>query len=170
MYNSCDSCRWKSTKAVSDIKLIKSYIHGASNVPLLSKTIGQLVDDQAERRPDDEVFILPFQNIRKTFAEFRKDVDAFAAGLLALDLKRADRVGMWGQNSYEWLVTQFAAAKAGFILVNVNPAYRSHELEYCLNKVQVKALVCPSAANHTEILQKLSPDLLSRKKGTKTEK
>ena len=75
------------------------------------------------------------QGVRWTYRELGEKVDAFAAGLLALGLEPGDRVGIWSPNNAEWVVTQFATAKAGLILVNINPAYRAAELEYALNKV-----------------------------------
>ncbi|OQV14640.1 Acyl-CoA synthetase family member 2, mitochondrial [Hypsibius exemplaris] len=146
----------------SSPKRTHSYVHGASNIPLLSTTLGELVDQQAEALPDRELFVVRHQNIRRTFAQFKVDVDKFASGLCQLGLNRGDRVGIWGPNSYEWLVTQYATAKAGFILVLVNPAYKTHELEYCLNKVQIKALVTAEGVKsqlYYPMLEELSPGL-----------
>lgn len=143
-----------------------SYNHGTSDVPFLGVTIGQLVDQQAEIRPDKEVFVVPFQNIRKTFSEFKGDVDAFGCALLSLGLKHGDRVGMWGPNSYEWMVTQFATAKLGLIMVNVNPGYKAHELEFCLRKAQVKVLVAAEKNYDSEsvgMLEQILPDFSSHK-------
>ena len=159
--------RKNSTKTSAAPKRTHSYVHGASSVPLLSKTIGQLVDEQADAFPDKELFVLRHQNVRKTFSDLKRDVDKFASGLFRLGLTRGDRVGIWGPNSYEWLVTQYATAKAGFILVNVNPAYKAHELEYCLNKVQIKALVTAEGLKSTlyyPILEELNPGLRAGKK------
>lgn len=143
-----------------------SYVHTSSDVPFLSKTMGQVVDEQAEVHCDEEAFILPFQNIRKTFAEFKEDVDAFGSGLLALGLQRGDRVGMWGTNSYQWLLTQFATAKAGLVMVCVNPGYKANELAFCLETAQIKVLIA-SEENYTSkslaTLEQISPDLLSLK-------
>src|SRR3546814_9250800 len=85
------------------------------------------------------------QNLRWSYRELARQVDALAAGLLALGLKRGDRIGIWSPNSSEWVLTQLATAKAGLILVNINPAYRLAELDYALNKVACKALIAHPA-------------------------
>ncbi|MGH0161475.1 UNVERIFIED_CONTAM: hypothetical protein FKN15_067805, partial [Acipenser sinensis] len=94
-----------------------SYIHGTSSWPLLPKTVGQCLDDMVEKLPEREALVFMRDGIRKTFAEFKQDVDQLAAGLLALGLKRGARLGMWGPNTYEWLMIQFATAQTGIILV-----------------------------------------------------
>jgi fatty-acyl-CoA synthase len=119
----------------------RSYSQGVSTAPLLHQTIGETLDRAAERWPDQEAVVVRDQNIRLTFAELRREVDRLAAGFLALDLKPGERIGIWSPNRIEWVLTQYAAAKAGLILVNINPAYRIAELEYALNKVQCRALV-----------------------------
>ncbi|XP_047483965.1 medium-chain acyl-CoA ligase ACSF2, mitochondrial-like [Penaeus chinensis] len=99
--------------------------------------------DRAERSfGDREAVVSVHQGVRKTFSQVKEESGLVAAGLLAAGLEPGDRLGIWGPNSYEWFLTQFAAAKAGLILVNINPAYRPSELEYCLNKVGVKGIVC----------------------------
>nr|XP_019964811.1 PREDICTED: acyl-CoA synthetase family member 2, mitochondrial-like [Paralichthys olivaceus] len=100
--------------------------------------------------------------VRKTFAEFHKDVDQAAAGLLALGLKKGDRLGMWGPNTYEWILFQFATAKAGIIMVAVNPAYQQQELEFALQKVGCKAIVCPTqfkTQKYCDMLKKICPEI-----------
>jgi fatty-acyl-CoA synthase len=118
-----------------------SYVHGASTAPLIGKTIGALFDETCAAHPDNLALIVRHQDIRWTYAELKDRVDAFAAGLLALGLEPGDRVGIWAPNCAEWTITQFASAKAGMILVNINPAYRLAEAEYAINKVACKALV-----------------------------
>ena len=118
-----------------------SYAHGASIEPLIGETIGVHFDKMVERWHERLAFIVRHQNIRWTFGELKARVDAFAAGLLALGIEPGDRVGIWSPNNAEWTITQFAAAKAGAILVSINPAYRLAEVEYALNKVGCKALV-----------------------------
>ena len=120
-----------------------SYVHGASSTPFL--TIGQAFDRAADRYPEREALVVRHQSIRWTYAKLRERVDRCAAGLLSLGLEPGDRVGMWSPNNAEWTVTQFATAKAGLILVNINPAYRLSELEYALNKVGCRALVTASS-------------------------
>ena len=105
-----------------------SYVHGASDVPLLGETVGAHFDRAAALWPDRRALIVREQGVRWSYAELQAQVDAFAAGLLALGLEPGDRVGIWSPNNAEWVVTQFATAKAGLILVNINPAYRTHEL------------------------------------------
>ena len=105
-----------------------SYVNGAANVPLLGETIGVNFDRTVERWGDRPGLIVRQHNVRWSYRELGDKVDAFAAGLLALGLQPGDRVGIWSPNNAEWIVTQFATAKAGLILVNINPAYRLAEL------------------------------------------
>ncbi len=118
-----------------------SYVNGASERPLLGLTIGACFDATAAAHPDRLALISRHQDIRWTYAELKDRVDAFAAGLLALGLEPGDRVGVWAPNCAEWAITQFSTARAGLILVNINPAYRLSEAEYALNKVGCRALV-----------------------------
>ena len=122
-------------------KLTQSYVHGASSVALIGQTLGAFFDEAVRRWADCDALIVRHQQLRWTYAELKRKVDDFAAGLLALGLEPGDRVGIWSPNNAEWVVTQFATAKAGLILVNINPAYRLSEAEYALNKVECKALV-----------------------------
>ena len=116
-----------------------SYVHGAIDTPLIGETIGAAFDRTVARYGDCHALIVRQQGVRWTYRELGERVDAFAAGLLALGL-RARRAGrIWAPNNAEWVVTQFATAKAGLILVNINPAYRLAELEYALNKVGCRA-------------------------------
>src|SRR5262245_39772137 len=121
-----------------------SYVHGASDTPFIGDTIGVHFDRVVERFAERDALIVRHQQVRWTYEELKRKVDAFAAGLLALGLKAGDRVGIWSPNNAEWVVTQFATAKAGLILVNINPAYRLAEADYALNKVECKALVTAS--------------------------
>ena len=118
-----------------------SYVCGVGTEPLLYKTVGAMLEDAAARWGEREALIVRHQNIRWTYRELDEAADRLAAGLLHLGLAPGDRVGIWAPNRYEWIVTQFASAKAGLILVTINPAYRTSELEYALNKVGCKALV-----------------------------
>jgi fatty-acyl-CoA synthase len=149
-------------------KLIQSYVHGASAVPLIGNTIGVHFDRAVARWPESEALVVRHQGVRWTYRELQQQVDAFAAGLLALGLEPGDRVGIWSPNNAEWVVTQFATAKAGLILVNINPSYRVAELEYALNKVGCKALITSSAFKSTNciaMLLKLAPELESCRPG-----
>src|ERR1700749_2961486 len=118
-----------------------SYVHGASDTPFIGDTIGVHFDRIAERFGERDALIVGHQQIRWTYRELQERVDAFAAGLLALGLAPGDRIGIWSPNNAEWVITQFATAKAGLVMVSINPAYRIYELEYALNKVGCKALI-----------------------------
>ena len=139
-----------------------SYVHGATDCPLLGETIGQNLDRTAARFPDVEALVIPSQGIRWTYRELAARADAFAAGLLALGIDREDRVAIWSLNNAEWVVTQFATAKAGIVLVNINPAYRLHELEFALNKVSCVALITATrfkTSDYIGLLTQLAPEL-----------
>ena len=118
-----------------------SYDHGVSDKKLIGETIGTFFDRIVDRYRDREALVVKHQNIRWTWGEFGRRVDDLAAGLTTLGLERGDRIGIWSPNTAEWALTQFATAKAGLVLVNVNPAYRRAELEYAMNKVECMALV-----------------------------
>ena len=111
-----------------------SYVHGASETPLIGETIGVYFDRTVERYGEREALVVRHQGVRWSWRALQEQVDAFAAGLLALGLEPGERIGIWSPNNAEWVVTQFATTKAGLILVNINPAYRVTELEYALNK------------------------------------
>ncbi len=142
--------------------LAHSYVHGVSLTPLLGLTVGQLFDRTAARWPDREALVVRHQNIRWTWRELQQQVDALAAGLIGLGMKPGERIGIWSPNAAEWVVTQFATAKAGLILVNVNPAYRLPELEYALNKVGCKALITATrfkTSDYVAMLHEIAPEL-----------
>ncbi|XP_029456489.1 acyl-CoA synthetase family member 2, mitochondrial-like [Rhinatrema bivittatum] len=139
-----------------------SYVHGTSLVPLLYKTVGQCLEESANRFPEREALVFLREGVRRTFTQLKQEVEQLAAGLLALGLKKGDRLGVWGPNSYEWVLMQLATAQAGIILVSVNPAYQSHELEFVLRKVGCKALVFPSkfkTQNYYDLLKQVCPEL-----------
>src|SRR5262249_44107597 len=118
-----------------------SYAHGASETPLIGQTIGDFFDAICEAHPDHEALVSRHQGIRWTYRELRARVDELARALLGLGLGKGDRVGIWSPNPAEWVLTQFATAKLGAILVNVNPAYRVHELEYALRQSGCATLI-----------------------------
>ena len=118
-----------------------SYVHGIGTNRLIGRTIGDAFDATVAQHGSRLALISRHQDIRWTYAELKERVDTLAAGFLALGLEPGDRVGIWSPNCAEWVLTQFATAKAGLILVNINPAYRVAELEYALDKVGCKALV-----------------------------
>ena len=149
-------------------KLTQSYVHGVSTTPLLGDTIGVHFDSAVARWPEAEALVVRHQEVRWTYRALQQQVDAFAAGLLALGLEPGDRVGIWSPNNAEWVITQFATAKAGMILVNINPAYRLSELEYVLNTVSCKALITAAAfksSDYVGMLRQLAPELDSCRAG-----
>src|SRR3954452_3249842 len=118
-----------------------AYAHGVGDAPLLGRTIGADLEATAARFGDLEALVSRHQGIRLTYAELDAAVDRVARGLLAAGIERGDRVGIWAPNCAEWVLVQYATAKAGAILVNINPAYRSHELDYVLRQAGVRMLV-----------------------------
>ncbi|XP_029692032.1 acyl-CoA synthetase family member 2, mitochondrial-like isoform X2 [Takifugu rubripes] len=142
--------------------LTTSYVHGTSSVSLLYQTVGQRLDSTVQRWPDREAVVCVQDGIRKTFSQFQQDVDKVAAGLLALGLKPGDRLGVWGPNMYEWILFQFATAKAGIILVSLNTAYQANEVDLALKKVQCNAVVCPTSfrsQKYCEMLREICPEI-----------
>jgi fatty-acyl-CoA synthase len=145
-----------------------SYVHGAAGAPLLNQTIGQALERAAAAWPDTIALVSRAQGIRWTWAEFKDRVDAFAAGLLAFGLRPGDRIGIWSLNRAEWALTQFAAARAGLILVTINPAYRLSELEFALNKVGCKVVVTATAfksSDYIGMINALAPELAAAAPG-----
>ena len=118
-----------------------SYIHGASEIPLLGETIGDNLRRAVERFPDREALVVRSQKYRATYRELWDQTSALAKSLLARGIGKGDRVGIWSPNRFEWVVTQYATARAGAILVNVNPAYKARELEYALSQSGVRMLL-----------------------------
>ena len=142
--------------------LSKSYVHGSNGSQLLGETLGSNFDSAAELWGEREALIVRHQNIRWTYRELQKRVNAFAAGLLGIGLKPGDRIGIWSQNNSEWVVTQYATAKAGLILVNINPAYRLSELEYAINKVGCRALILSESfksSDYVAMIRELAPEV-----------
>ena len=117
-----------------------SYSHGTSSVQLIGQTIGQNLRDTAGRFPDRDALIVPYQNVRLTYGEFDSKVDALARSLLAIGIDTGDRIGIWSPNNAEWVLIQYAAARIGAILVNLNPAYRTQEIHYALGQSECRLL------------------------------
>jgi fatty-acyl-CoA synthase len=139
-----------------------SYAHGASDRPFIGETIGVQFDRMVERFGERDALIVRHQRVRWSYRKLKERVDAFAAGLLALGLGRGDRIGIWSPNNAEWVVTQFATAKAGLVLVNINPAYRVAELEYSLDKAGCVAVITATqfkSSNYLEMLHNVAPRL-----------
>src|SRR5438105_1871922 len=118
-----------------------SYVHGASDVLLLGETIGRNLDRTTAQFPDRDALICVQQDLRYTYTAFYAAVEEIALALLALGIAPGERVGIWSPNRAEWAILQYATAKVGAILVNINPAYRTHELAYVLKQSGVSTLV-----------------------------
>ncbi len=152
----------RTTRVTDRAAIQGSYVSGTSDTPLLGMTIGDAFDATVARFADREALVSRQQNLRYTWSELRAEVDRCARGLLALGIRKGDRVGIWAPNRAEWAITQFATAKIGAILVNINPAYRLHELEYALNQSGCSALVtAPNfrTTSYLEMLAALCPEL-----------
>ena len=140
----------------------QSYVHGASDKQLIGQTIGRFFDEACARHAGREALVVRHQDVRLPYAQLKSKVDALACGLMRLGLAPGERIGIWSQNNMEWALTQFASAKAGLVLVSINPAYRRSELEYALNKVGCRALVLSPAfktSNYLEMIADLAPEL-----------
>src|SRR5438270_644150 len=122
-----------------------SYAHGASSLPLLGETIGENLRRTVDQHGDREALVVRQQGFRASYREFWELTTKCARGLLARGVKKGDRVGIWAPNRYEWTVVQYATARMGAILVNINPAYKTSELEYALNQSGVSFLVLAKA-------------------------
>jgi fatty-acyl-CoA synthase len=139
-----------------------SHVKGASDPPLIEHSIGAALALAAERWGDRDALVSVGQGIRWNFAELLERSDALAAGLLALGLNPGDRIGIWAPNCAEWTLTQFAAARAGLILVTINPAYRLSEVEYTINKVGLSALVAATifkTSDYPGMIEELAPEI-----------
>jgi fatty-acyl-CoA synthase len=139
-----------------------SYVHGACDVPLIGETIGDLFDRVTEKIPDNEALVSCHQGLRYTYRQLQAACDLLARGLMACGIQKGERVGIWSPNYAEWVITQFATAKIGAILVNVNPAYRVHELEYALRQSRCRALIVapPYKTTHfAALLREVCPEL-----------
>jgi len=145
-----------------------SHVHGDTTAALSGQTIPALLAETVARFGERPAVLFREQGMRWTWREFAAQVDEMAAGLLGLRLQRGDRVGIWSPNRAEWLVTQFATARIGLILVNINPAYRLHELEYALNVSGCRAIVTAErlkTSMYLQMLQTLAPELVHSEPG-----
>ncbi|GHE37936.1 AMP-binding protein [Streptomyces vinaceus] len=137
-----------------------SYASGVFEVPLLGDTIGENLDRTVRRFPDRDALVDLAAGRRWTYAEFAADVDALALGLLDLGIAKGDRVGIWAPNRGEWTLVQYATAKIGAILVTVNPAYRSHEVEYVLRQAGIRLLVAAErfkSSDYAGMIEEVAP-------------
>ncbi|MDG4900109.1 MULTISPECIES: AMP-binding protein [unclassified Mesorhizobium] len=146
----------------------RAHVSGDRSTPLLDNTIPEMFSDTVSRYATLDAAVFVGQDKRFTWSELSDAVDALAAGFLALGLEKGDRVGIWSPNRWEWLVTQFATARIGLILVNINPAYRLSELEYALNKVGCKALVTAvsfKTSDYLGMIETLAPEIAKAEPG-----
>ena len=147
---------------------VPSFVSGASTEPLLYRTVDAVLKGAAAEHPGRLGLAATERAERYTFAEFDAEVEAYARGLVALGLKAGERIGIWSPNRAEWVLTMFAAARAGLILVNINPAYRSHELSFALKLVGCRALVFAPAfkgVDYFELLKEIIPELATAERG-----
>jgi len=145
-----------------------SYVHGVGTTPLIADTIGGALNGAAERWGDRDALVSCHQQLRYSYRELRHEADRAARALIALGIRRGERVGIWSGNRAEWMVTQYAAAKAGAVLVNINPAYRLRELEYALTHSGVSVLVAARAfrsTDYVEMMLTLMPELTATGSG-----
>ncbi|MFN8498001.1 MAG: AMP-binding protein [Anaerolineae bacterium] len=145
-----------------------SYTSGASEKPLLGVTIGDAFDQTVAQFPDNEALVSRHQSLRYTYRELQSVVNQLARGLMALGLQKGERIGIWAPNNAEWCITQFATAKIGAILVNINPSYRLHELEYALRQSGCSFLVTApvfKTANYLEMVTTVAPELAHAQPG-----
>ncbi|NQY76113.1 MAG: AMP-binding protein [Halomonas sp.] len=141
---------------------LPSYTSSTADKPLLGMTIGDKFDQVAAQYPDNDALIALHQNIHWSYRELQREVNRCARALLAMGVKKGDRVGIWAPNCSEWTLSQFATAKIGAILVNINPSYRTHELEYALNQSGARFLITAhqfKSSNYTAMLYELAPEL-----------
>ena len=139
-----------------------SYVRGDQSAMLAETTVSKFFSQCVAKYGDQNAVVFTQQNIRWTWHQLSERVDDLASGLLAAGIEKGDRVGIWSPNRYEWLLTQFATARVGAILVNINPAYRTHELEHALKKVEVKMLICADqfkTSQYLSMLAELVPEL-----------
>ncbi|MEP1535148.1 MAG: AMP-binding protein [Paracoccaceae bacterium] len=145
-----------------------SHVKGRRDAPLIELTIPALLAQTVATHGNRPAAVFCEQDIRWSYADFAAEVDRLAAALVRLGFVKNDRIGIWSPNRAEWLLTQFATARIGAILVNINPAYRPFELEYALNKVSCKGLIAATAfkaSNYIEMLQSLAPELIKATPG-----
>jgi fatty-acyl-CoA synthase len=143
-------------------QLTQSYYCGASQSQIIYETIGNYFDRTCESNPEIDALVVRHQSVRWSYQQLQERVNSLAAGLLALGIQTGDRVGIWGPNSAEWVMVQLATAKIGAIMVCINPAYRTYELEYALNKVECDTIIAAEqfkSSDYLGMLQTLAPEL-----------
>jgi fatty-acyl-CoA synthase len=141
---------------------VLAYAHGTSDTPLIGETIGANLTATAARAPETDALVSVHQGRRFTYRELDEATDAFARGLIGAGLERGDRIGMWAPNCWEWLVVQYGSAKAGVILVNINPAYRTAELQYALEQSGCRVVIADrvfKTSDYVAMLDEVAPRL-----------
>src|SRR3954471_14991067 len=137
-----------------------SYVCGSANTNLLGKCIGEVLEDTANQFPSNDALVVCHQRHRLTYAELRNQVWAAARAFMSLGIEKGDRIGIWSTNCSEWVVTQFAAASIGAILVNINPANQTRELEYVLRQSECQTLIVGRGfrgVDYTSIVREICP-------------
>lgn len=135
---------------------------GPTDSPLIEDTIGDYFDKVVAQYPDKEALVSRHQNIRMTYKQLQQQANQLASSMINMGLEKGDRVGIWSHNNAQWLLMQLATAKAGVILVNINPAYRISELQYALNKVDCKVLVYMrhfKSSDYVQMVQEMAPEI-----------
>ena len=148
--------------------LTQSYVHGASATPLLGETIGALLRRITQEGPQRPALIARHQNVRWTYSDLLERSEDLAVGLRSLGLEKGDRIGIWSANNSEWVLAQFGTALAGLILVNINPAYRSHEFDYAVRKSGCRALILSPGHKNNDYfasLRSVAPEIDSAAPG-----
>ena len=153
---------------MTELALTSSYARGAAAPRLLDKTIGQQLRDTAARFGTRDALVSRHQRIRLSYQQLLEQSLQLASALLRAGINKGDRVGIWSHNNAEWVLLQMATAHVGIVLVNINPAYRTSELEYALNKVQCKALFTMDrfkTSDYLGMVRELAPELASSQPG-----
>jgi fatty-acyl-CoA synthase len=145
-----------------------SYVCGASTATLVGRCIGQILDEAADHYPEQDALVVKHENRRFTYRQLKQEVELAARGFLSLGIKTGDRIGIWSTNSSEWVITQFATAKIGAILVNINPLNRAFELKHVLRQSECQMLLLIDGfrdANYVSILREICPEMESSAPG-----
>lgn len=149
-------------------KISQSYAFRGSEKPLIGMTVGEMFDEIAEKYPDNDALVSIHQGIRYTYRQLQQEVNRAAKGFVALGLKKGDRLAIWATNNAEWVIAQFATAKAGIVMVNINPAYRTHELEYALRQSETQALLLLDrfkTSDYVQMFNEVCPEARESKLG-----
>ena len=145
-----------------------SYVCGPSTPTLMGRCIGQILDDTADQYPERDALVVKHENRRFTYRQLKTEIELAARSFLSLGIKKGDRIGIWSTNSSEWVITQFASAKIGAILVNINPLNRAFELKHVLRQSQCQTLLLIAGfrdANYVSILREICPEIDSSAPG-----